>query len=242
MLRPILQFTCLWLLSAVAGSAHDLMNSSTDIWLRPDSMQVDLVLASATAATFLNVAPTVHITDDNFAEIYQPLFEKVAPSLLSLTLDGQPLSPILTEVAPSQETDIKFTYIFTRPAGGRLGVNAPFMKKMGGDFLNSIGLNEASKVLGFDDQRVGDPPWEISIDASPAAPPAATSAMTAEKPAAAPATGTPITDLLHPDVKLTLWGYLLIALAVFAIILFPEYQRRRQIRLAAKSKPGWPER
>ena len=94
MLRPTLRFTCLWLLSAVAGSAHDLMTSSTDIWLRPDSMQVDLAFASATAVTLLNIAPTTHITDDNFAQTFQPLFEKDAPNLLTLTLDGQPLEPI----------------------------------------------------------------------------------------------------------------------------------------------------
>jgi len=237
MLRSPLRFVFLWLLTVAAASAHDFLQSSTDLWLRPDSMEVDLVMARAIAVALLNGAPANLITDDNFDDTYAPkLQEVVAPGLLNFTLNGQPLQPLLTKVALSEETDIKFAYIYPRPPAGRLRLTTPFMKKMPAGFENSIGIKDGTRVLGYADQRVNDPPWEINLNA-PVPVPAADS----NQPAPSAASGTARTMPVNSDIRLPIWGYLLITVGVFAAILLPEYWRRRKNKAPDDDSP-WPPR
>jgi hypothetical protein len=237
MLRLPLRFIVLWLLTVAALPAHDLLNSSTDIWLRPDSMQVDVVMARAMAVALLNGTPANLITDDNFDETYAPKLQEAAAGLLNFTLDGRPLPILLTKVALSEETDIKFSFVYSRPAAGRLRLTTPFMKKMSVGFENSIGIKEGTKVLGYADLRVDDPPWETTLSA----PAAAATSTTSGQPAPTSASGTTQPMPVNSDIRLPIWAYLLITLGVFAIILFPEYQRRRKNKSPDDQSP-WPPR
>lgn len=153
----------LFLIGTVAARAHDPQQASTNIWLRPDKMEVEVILSRAPVRLLLENAPKTPITEDNFESVYLPLLKPVAPKMLDITLDGQSLAPSLTEVSLFEETDIRFTYVYPRPDSGRLRVTANFLKRMGEGYGNSVGMNEDRKVLGYGDQDMENPSWEVTL-------------------------------------------------------------------------------
>ena len=226
MLRSLLCCLLLTALAVAPARAHDLLSGNTNLRLGPESMQVDFVIARIVAKGLLDHPPAAAITDDNFADLYQPPLQKVAAGLFTFTLDGKAILPEVTEVALSEETDVKFTFLFTRPPAGRLALAAPVLNKIPGGFVNSIALNEGSRVLGYGDQRDGDPPWEISLPAAPAP---------AKAPAAAPAANSASASddandekPYDGDTRLPFWGYVGFGLLVFLVFLYCERLRRQR--------------
>ncbi len=221
MLRRLLACLVLSALAAAPAQAHDLLSGNTNFRLGPNSMQVDFVIARIVARNLLDHPPSDNITDDNFDTLYQPSLQKVAAGLFTFTLDGKIIFPEVTEVTLSEETDVKFTFLFTRPPAGRLALAAPVFKKIPGGFVNSIAISEGSHVLGYGEQRDGDPPWEISLAAPPpAAAPAASSASSSDE--------TDNEKTYDSDTRLPFWGYVTISLSVFLVFLYCERLRRQR--------------
>jgi hypothetical protein len=241
--RPSLLLVLSLALSMATAQAHDLLQSNTNLRLRAESMELDLLIARADAQVLIGHSPTSDITDQNFADL-EPLLEKAAPGLFSLSVDDKTLTPVLAQAMLSGETDVQFTLIFTRPSPGRLKLASPFINKMPDGFMNSVGLYEEQKVLATGDQRLGDPPWETTLQASATAASSSATAAPAAASASASASGTsaaasdtaePILD--EEPIRLNLSAYLLIAFFVFVVILVPEYFRRKNNSAANAAPP-----
>jgi len=228
MFRRILICLLFSALAAASAQAHDLLTGNTDLGLRPDALQVDFVVARVVAKSLLEHPPADNITDENFDGVFQPLLQPAAAGLFILTIDGKTIVPQLTEVVLSEETDVRFTWVFTRPPGGRLALAAPVIKKLPDGFVNNIAMKEGGKVLAYGEQRDGDPPWAITLAAPPAPAPLAAPATAADEPEG----DKPFDD----DLRLSFWGYVIIGLSAFVIFLYCE--RLRRGRTPAKTDPG----
>jgi len=145
------------------AQAHDILQSNTDIWLRPDRMEVNLTMARAPSRELVDHPPPVPVTEDNFEATYHSLLNKSAASLFEITLDGQPLQPISADAALLNETDIQFTLVYPRPASGKLQITASFIKKLDDGYVNTLAMNEDRNVLGYGDQSTDNLTWEIRL-------------------------------------------------------------------------------
>ncbi len=155
----------LFFFGTAAAHAHDTLQSSTNIWFQPDQMEVELIMARASSRILLAHPPPVPLTEDNFESAYHALYQKCAPDLLEITLDGQKMAPGSITVELFQDTDIRFDYLFPRPAQGRLRFTASFIKRMPDNFINTLGVNEGNSVLGFGNQDADKLYWEMSLGA-----------------------------------------------------------------------------
>ncbi len=151
------------LLGAKACYAHDPYVSTTDIWLRPDNCEVDIVLNQTLYRRLLESPPAPALTDDNFDSIYRPLLANCAPSMLEITVDGAKLEPLAVEVSLQGETDLQFTFIYERPTGTKFRFTALFVKKMDVGFMNSLVMNEGRNFLGYGEQTADKLDWEINL-------------------------------------------------------------------------------
>jgi hypothetical protein len=85
------------------------------------------------------------------------------------------------------------------------------------------------------------PDFARAADAPTMAAPAAASASVSGKAATTPTRDeNTLNDQLSPTIRLPILSYVLIAAVVFAIILLPEYQRRRKIKKSARPKDASP--
>lgn len=159
----ILQVSALLLLGINTSYAHDPYVSTTDVWLRPDNLEVDIVLNRTLYLRLLDNPPSSALTDDNFDSIYQPLLLKCAPAMLEVTVDGVKVEPLHVEVSLPAETDLQFTYIYKRPTGAKLRVTALFFKRMDVGFMNSLVMNDANHFLGYGEQTADKIDWEIKL-------------------------------------------------------------------------------
>jgi len=225
LLRRAWWFAALWLLAAAAAHAHDASQSSTDIWLRPEGMEVDLTLSRVPSRSLADNPPPIPVTVDNFEARYHALLRKSADSLFAITLDGQPWPPTSVDVALSGETDLQFTLIYPRPAGGQFSITAAFIKRMEPGYVNVLSLNEGQKVLGTHIQKAADLTWKFDLSppsnpASPNIPPAVSSAS-AHAPAAQPAkTASPDDRMIVLHLDPVLLTGLLVVIILLAIWLF----------------------
>jgi hypothetical protein len=175
----------LFFLGAVAAHAHDTLQSSTNVWLQPDKMEVELILSRTPSRALLDQPPPVPPNDANFESTFHTLFQECAPSLLDITLDGKKMEPGSITVELFQDTDLRFDYIFPRPAHGTLSITATFVKRMPDGYTNSLGVNEGNNVLGFASQDTDQLTWAINLGDPPPAPQSPTPA--AKLPEGSPA-------------------------------------------------------
>jgi hypothetical protein len=146
------------------------MQASTNVWLRPDKMEVEIIMSRAPVRLLLDHPPVTPVTEDNFEEAYHALLKKYAPEMLEITVDGKPLAPASADVALFEETDVQFSFVYPRPSNGRLRFTANFLKRMGDGYGNSLGMNEDRKVLGYGDQSTDNLAWEINLGQDPGIP------------------------------------------------------------------------
>jgi len=162
--RPTVWLTpALIFFSAVAAHAHDALQSSTNIWLRPDQMEVELILSRVPARSLVDNPPPVPVTDGDFGSTYHTLFQKSAPTLVDVTLDGKKITPDSITVELYEETDLRFDYIFPRPPNGKLSFTASFIKRMDEGYINSLGVNEGLHMIGMDNQTAERPTWDMDL-------------------------------------------------------------------------------
>jgi hypothetical protein len=159
----ILWFAVFFQLGVGTAQAHDPLQGNTNIWLRQDEMEVDIDTALVFSRSLVDNAPAAGITEDNFESAYHALFLKSAPSMLEISLDGKKLEPRFVEVAPIEESDIQFKFVYDRPADGRLRITAFFVKKMDEGYVNTLVLNDEHNLLGYGEQTADNPVWEINL-------------------------------------------------------------------------------
>ena len=162
----ILQTAVVLLLGANASYAHDPYVSNTDIWLRPDGCEIDIVMNRTLYRRLLDSPPSAVLSDENFDSLYRPLLVKCAPTLLEITVDGVKLEPRQVEVSLAEQTDLQFTFLYARPAGTKFHLSAIFVKKMDVGFMNSLVMNESRNFLGYGEQTADKLAWEINLPAA----------------------------------------------------------------------------
>jgi len=167
-LRNFFRLGALLILGTTAAHAHDALQSSTNIRLWPDQMEVTVLMARASSLSLVDNSPNVPITTENFADTYQALLLKSAPTLVEITLDSKEIKPRSMAVSLPDETDVEFDFVYDRPANGRrMQVTISFLKKMPAGFMDSLEMSEATNILGYGDQSDDDPVWEIKIGDPP---------------------------------------------------------------------------
>lgn len=162
-LGKIFRLLFLCLLGTAAAHAHDYYQANTNVWLRPDKMEVEITLSRGASRMLLDKPPNTPVNEDSFEHDYHAALQKFAPEMLAITLDGKPLQPTSWDVELFEETDIQFTFVYPRPPNGRLRITANFVKRMGDGYGNSLGMNEDKKVLGYADQSADSLAWEITL-------------------------------------------------------------------------------
>jgi hypothetical protein len=158
-----LRVAALFLLCGNSSYAHDPYLSNTNIWLRTDNCEVDIILNRTLNRRLLDNPPADVLTDDNFDSIYHPLLVKCAPAMLEITVDGAKLEPGFVDVSLSETTDLQFTFIYKRPTGTKLHLTALFVKKMDVGFMNSLVMNDGRNFLGSGEQTADKLDWEINL-------------------------------------------------------------------------------
>ncbi len=151
------------LFCANTSQAHDPYLSNTNIWLRPDNVEVDIFMNRTLNRRLLDNPPAVMLTDDNFDSLYHLLLVNCAPSMLEITVDGLKLEPRYVDVSLSEVTDLQFTFIYERPTGSKLRVTTSFVKKMDVGFMDSLVMNDGSNFLGSGEQTADKLDWEINL-------------------------------------------------------------------------------
>ena len=162
----MLRVAALLLLGANVGHGHDTYVSNTDVWLRPDNCEVDIVMNRTLYRRLLDSPPTAVMSDDNFDRLYRPLLVQCAPTLLEIAVDGVKLKPRQIDVSLVEETDLQFTFLYARPSGTKFHLSAFFVKKMDVGFMNSLVMNEGRNFLGYGEQTAEKPAWEINLPAA----------------------------------------------------------------------------
>jgi len=145
--------------------AHDALQSSTNVWLRPDQMEVEVILARAASRSLADNPPPVPVSDDNFESTYHELFQKSAPTLVEVSVDGKKIEPQSITVDLYEETDLRFDYLFPRPSAGKLSFTTSFLKRMDEGYINSLGVNEGLHMIGMDDQDSDHATWTMNLGA-----------------------------------------------------------------------------
>jgi hypothetical protein len=159
----MLRVAALLIWCANTSHAHDPYVSNTNIWLRPDNCEVDIIFNRTLYRRLLDNPPSPVLSDDNFDSLYHPLLVKCAPSMLEITVDGVKLEPSYVDVSLSEVTDLQFTFIYERPTGSRLHLTALFVKKMDVGFMNSLVMIDAHNFLGSGEQTADNTDWEINL-------------------------------------------------------------------------------
>jgi len=169
-----------------AAQAHDASQSSINIWLRPDQIEVELILSRVPSRSLVDNAPPVPVTDANFESTYHALLQLSAPMLLEIALDGRKIAPSSITIELYQETDLRFDYLFPRPPNGKLSFTASFIKRMGDGYINTLDVNEGAHMIGMDNQTADNLVWETNLGTD------SKSAATTTQPTAT--AGNPETD------------------------------------------------
>jgi hypothetical protein len=149
----------------VTAHAHDALQSSTNVWLRPDQMEVEIILARAASRPLADNPPPVPVTEDNFESTYHELFQKSAPTLVEVSVDGKKIEPQSITVDLYEETDLRFDYLYPSPPAGKFSFTTRFLKRMDEGYINSLGVNEGLHMIGMDDQDSDHATWEMNIGA-----------------------------------------------------------------------------
>jgi len=184
----------------LVARAHDASQSSTNIWLRPDQIEVELIMSRVPSRALVDNAPPVPVTDANFESTYYELFQKSAPTLVEISMDGHKIEPSSIKVELYEETDLRFDFLFLRPPDGKFSFTAHFIKRMEDGYINTLGVNEGLHMIGMDNQTADRPTWDMDLGAS-----SRKTKTTTIQPASATATSdkedTVITDYAVAEVR-----------------------------------------
>jgi hypothetical protein len=230
-LRNFFRLGALFILGTAAAHAHDALQSTTNIRLRPDQMEMTVLMARASSFPLVDNAPNAPITSENFAGTYHDLLLKSAPTLVEITLDSKEIKPRSMAVSLPDETDVEFDFVYDRPANGRrMLVTISFLKKMPAGFMDSLEMSEGTNILGYGDQsdddpvweiKIGDPPLKLPFEKNPPAVPSATISVPASS-STAPTQLSSLTTVASVSYPASYWipAIVLPAVILLLIILF----------------------
>jgi hypothetical protein len=171
-----LQFLVLGLWSLVLGlpiaRAHDPYEAFTNVMVRPDSLELNMTMAQATALRLID--PEVKIaglTPENFPQ-HRPRLEREAAGLFILTIGRTPLKPRTVEVELTDELDVAFKRMYPRPPPGRMHIHAALMDKLGQGYSTILEVSDtAGHHLGWDQITIENPNLEVVVPPPASAPP-----------------------------------------------------------------------
>ena len=135
---PVLWLAAFSLLGPVIAWAHDPFLSYTNIWLRPNEMEVDCSLARASAARLMmdtpaGPQPPLLLTPDNI-DNYLPALKKAGEKLFEVTAGGKLLAPIEVDVELNEEGDgVDFPIVYPRSPATPLRIAATYIKLLPDD-------------------------------------------------------------------------------------------------------------
>ncbi|HVS54531.1 MAG TPA: hypothetical protein VHD62_19400 [Opitutaceae bacterium] len=159
-------FFCVALALPNLARAHDPFESWTAATLRPDVLDLNVVMAQSTAVRLIDPKSLLTLNDENFAE-HKATFVKAAPELYIVTAGRTPLAPKTIDVELTEEGDVAFKIVYPKPAPGRLHFHAAFLKKLGEGFGGMIEANFASgESLGWDQISWENPNLEVTVPAT----------------------------------------------------------------------------
>ncbi len=208
-------------LGALPARAHNPLQGSTNLWLRPEGLEVEFVIGTASARHLSgNLSPTP-ITNENFST-YQPRLAELAPALFDITSNGATLPPLSINVSLTDELDVRFDLLYPVPASGTLRLQATFFGKMEEDFDNSIIVVQQRNAVAFGDQTATQPVFTINLNTLPPDLPAPPG------PATQSAKSTPIMATSGRAKTIPLWtaSALFVALLVLVLLHFHRHTRR----------------
>jgi hypothetical protein len=146
--------------------AHDPYESTAQITVRPDRMEVTLALAQSTALHLIDPDARIRaLTPENMAE-HTPRLEREARLLFILTSLAKQLAPTKVAVELTAENDIVFTVTYPRPAAGRLLIHAAFLRRLGDGYGGLVTVDdEANRNLGWDQLHWPRASFEVTVPA-----------------------------------------------------------------------------
>lgn len=216
----------LCLLGALPAHAHDPFQATTNIWLRPDGMEVELIMALSPASHIVGDLADAPITEDNFYTIYQPRLADRAPSLFEISVNNATVQPLSVNVSLTDDLNVRFDLLYPPPTPGNLHLYATFFGKMEDSFDNSIIVLRQQSAIGVGDQNAGQLTYDINLTPPLLPPPASPAPATPPVISAAP----PASPVAGPRSANRLWlgtaTGLFLALAVLAALASRRNTRR----------------
>jgi hypothetical protein len=110
-------FFCLALALAGSAAAHDAYEITTEAWVHPASLDLDVTMAPAAAIAFAErKAQTLAFSPEKF-DALRPQLEALGAQLFSISSDGRPLPAPTVTVGLGVENDLELHLKFARPTG-----------------------------------------------------------------------------------------------------------------------------
>lgn len=131
--------------------AHAPLETSIDVTVRAETMQLHVVMAPVAALQLVEAAsPARHLTAEDLLT-QKPAFIAQGAKLFSIIQLPSPLAPSQVEFARTDEGDVDYRITFPRPAPGLLMIDAVFLKRLGDGYGGMIDVHDAEgHRLGWD--------------------------------------------------------------------------------------------
>jgi hypothetical protein len=190
-MRVFLAAVVLWLFGGNAG-AHIGNENSTEVRVHADSMRVVLRTSIPFAWSLLGENPPA-MADEAGQAVALPLLIAAAPSLLTVTAAGNPMTPTFVNCMFELQDDVAFIYNFKRPADWPVEVKIGFFNRLGDldsgtiavfDYMTSRFARDVEPLAQKSVDR-NDPSLSFTLEPSPP-PPAAKPASVPPPPREAP--------------------------------------------------------
>lgn len=162
---------CVLATLANAAFAHDPFEITSVVRVSADGLVVETTMARSTA---LRLATDQHrigmsLPPDGFSEQRSKL-ERLAPSLVEITSDGEPLRARSASATFGSENDIEMVVTHDQPTGLALRARAGYLREVPDGYTQALSVVDGvtNELLGYKVLTASDPAIEIPLPGRPA--------------------------------------------------------------------------